>query len=146
MYDNILVPLDGSKNSQQALEEACKLAKQFDSKLQLVTVINNTNFYYGAGAAGMPPSMYDDQHKIAENIVDEAKKYADSQGVKYETAIDIGNPKNIIAHVYPDEHDVDLIVIGKSGVDAINRLLIGSTTAFVVRNATTKVLVVNTKG
>ncbi|MEE8843286.1 MAG: universal stress protein, partial [Lentilactobacillus sunkii] len=31
------------------------------------------------------------------------------------------------------------------GVDAINRLLIGSTTAFVVRNATTKVLVVNTK-
>ncbi|PAK77225.1 universal stress protein [Lentilactobacillus parakefiri] len=145
MYNNILVPLDGSRNSQQALEEACKLAKQFDSKLQLVTVINNTNFYYGAGAAGMPPSMYDDQHKIAENIIAEAKKYADSQGVNYETAIDIGNPKNIIAHVYPDEHDVDLIVIGKSGVDAINRLLIGSTTAFVVRNATTKVLVVNTK-
>ncbi|GAA2972180.1 universal stress protein [Lentilactobacillus parakefiri] len=145
MYNNILVPLDGSRNSQQALEEACKLAKQFDSKLQLVTVINNTNFYYGAGAAGMPPSMYDDQHKIAENIIAEVKKYADSQGVNYETAIDIGNPKNIIAHVYPDEHDVDLIVIGKSGVDAINRLLIGSTTAFVVRNATTKVLVVNTK-
>ncbi|MDN6418504.1 MAG: universal stress protein, partial [Lactiplantibacillus plantarum] len=139
MYDNILVPLDGSRNAQQALEEACKLAKQFDSKLSLVTVINNTNFYYGAGAAGMPPSMYDDQHKVAENIIDEAKKYVDSQGVKYETAIDIGNPKNIIAHVYPDEHDVDLIVIGKSGVDAINRLLIGSTTAFVVRNATTKV-------
>ncbi|MSE22160.1 universal stress protein, partial [Lactobacillus parabuchneri] len=138
MYDNILVPLDGSRNAQQALEEACKLAKQFDSKLSLVTVINNTNFYYGAGAAGMPPSMYDDQHKVAENIIDEAKKYVDSQGVKYETAIDIGNPKNIIAHVYPDEHDVDLIVIGKSGVDAINRLLIGSTTAFVVRNATTK--------
>lgn len=146
MYDNILVPLDGSRNAQQALEEACKLAKQFDSKLSLVTVINNTNFYYGAGAAGMPPSMYDDQHKVAENIIDEAKKYVDSQGVKYETAIDIGNPKNIIAHVYPDEHDVDLIVIGKSGVDAINRLLIGSTTASVVRNATTKVLVVNTKG
>ncbi|MEE8823992.1 putative universal stress protein [Lentilactobacillus sunkii] len=145
MYEHILVPLDGSKNSQQALEEACKLAKQFDSTLNLVTVINNTNFYYGAGAAGMPPSMYDDQHKIAENIINEAKKYADSQGVKYETSIDIGNPKNIIAHVYPDEHDVDLIVIGKSGVDAINRLLIGSTTAFVVRNATTKVLVVNTK-
>ncbi len=146
IYDNILVPLDGGRNAQQALEEACKLAKQFDSKLSLVTVINNTNFYYGAGAAGMPPSMYDDQHKVAENIIDEAKKYVDSQGVKYETAIDIGNPKNIIAHVYPDEHDVDLIVIGKSGVDAINRLLIGSTTAFVVRNATTKVLVVNTKG
>ncbi|GAD15653.1 universal stress protein [Lentilactobacillus otakiensis] len=145
MYEHILVPLDGSKNSQQALEEACKLAKQFDSTLNLITVINNTNFYYGAGAAGMPPSMYDDQHQIAENIINEAKKYVDSQGVKYETSIDIGNPKNIIAHVYPDEHDVDLIVIGKSGVDAINRLLIGSTTAFVVRNATTKVLVVNTK-
>lgn len=73
MYEHILVPLDGSKNSQQALEEACKLAKQFDSTLNLITVINNTNFYYGAGAAGMPPSMYDDQHQIAENIINEAK-------------------------------------------------------------------------
>lgn len=146
MYKNILVPLDGSKNSQLALEEACKLAKQFDSTIHLVTVINNTNFYYGAGAAGMPPRMYDDQRDIAEKIINAAKKYADSQGVKYESSIDTGNPKNIIAHVYPDEHDVDLIVIGKSGVDAINRVLIGSTTAFVVRNSTTKVLVVNTKG
>nr|WP_283805073.1 universal stress protein [Lentilactobacillus rapi] len=82
---------------------------------------------------------------VANNIIEEAKKYVDSQGVKFETAVDIGNPKNIIAHIYPDQHDIDLIVIGKSGVDALNRVLIGSTTAYVVRNATTKVLVVNAK-
>lgn len=145
MYENILVPLDGSKNSEQALQEAVKLAKQFGSKLNLITVINNTNFYYGTGGTGLPANMYDDQKEVAGKIIDEAKKYADSQGVKYETAVDIGNPKNIIAHIYPDQHDIDLIVIGKSGVDALNRLLIGSTTAYVVRNATTKVLVVNSK-
>ncbi|MBU9790196.1 universal stress protein [Lentilactobacillus sp. IMAU92037] len=145
MYENILVPLDGSRNSQQALEEAVKLAKQFNSKLSLITVINNTNFYYGAGGTGLPANMYDDQKNVANNIIDEAKKYVDSQGVKYETAVDIGNPKNIITHIYPDQHGIDLIVIGKSGVDALNRVLIGSTTAYVVRNATTKVLVVNAK-
>lgn len=145
MYEHILVPLDGSRNSKQALEEAISLAKKFDSKLSLLTVINNTNFYYGAGAAGMPPSMYDDQKKMADKILNDAKKYVDEQGVSYETSADIGNPKNIIAHIYPDQHGIDLIVIGKSGVDALNRLLIGSTTAYVVRNATTKVLVVNAK-
>ncbi|KRL64543.1 universal stress family protein [Lentilactobacillus diolivorans DSM 14421] len=145
MYKNILVPLDGSNNSRQALQEAVTLAKQFDSTLSLVTVINNTNFYYGTGAAGMPPRMYDDQKAMANKIIDEAKKYVEAQGVKYETSVDIGNPKNIIAHIYPGQHDIDLIVIGKSGVDALNRLLIGSTTAYVVRNATRKVLVVNAK-
>ncbi len=145
MYDNIMVPLDGSRNANQALEEAIALAKQFGSKLSLVTVINNTNFYYGTGAAGMPPSMYDDQKKIAEKIINEAKKTVESQGVTYDTATEIGSPKNIIAHIFPDQHDIDLIVIGKSGVDALNRLLIGSTTAYVVRNATTRVLVVNAK-
>ncbi|EHL96254.1 universal stress protein [Lentilactobacillus parafarraginis] len=145
MYEHILVPLDGSRNSKQALDEAIKLAKQFGSKLSLLTVINNTNFYYGTGAAGMPPSMYDDQKDMAQKILDDAKKDVEGQGVDYELSTDIGNPKNIIAHIYPDQHDIDLIVIGKSGVDALNRLLIGSTTAYVVRNATTKVLVVNTK-
>ncbi len=52
MYEHILVPLDGSRNSKQALEEAISLAKKFDSKLSLLTVINNTNFYYGAGVKG----------------------------------------------------------------------------------------------
>ncbi|MFD1125420.1 universal stress protein [Lentilactobacillus raoultii] len=145
MYEHIMVPLDGSRNSKQALEEAVNLAKQFGSKLSLLTVINNTNFYYGTGAAGMPPSMYDDQKKMAEKILADAKKYVEEQGIPYETAADVGNPKNIIAHIYPDQHGIDLIVIGKSGVDALNRLLIGSTTAYVVRNATTRVLVVNAK-
>ncbi|GAF35298.1 universal stress protein [Lentilactobacillus farraginis] len=145
MYEHILVPLDGSRNSKQALEEAVKLAKQFKSKISLLTVINNTNFYYGTGAAGMPPSMYDDQKQMAEKILADAKKYVETQGIAYEATADIGNPKNIIAHIYPDQHGIDLIVIGKSGVDALNRLLIGSTTAYVVRNAATKVLVVNAK-
>lgn len=145
MYEHILVPLDGSRNSKQALEEAVKLAKQFKSKISLLTVINNTNFYYGTGAAGMPPSMYDDHKQMAEKILADAKKYVETQGIAYEATADIGNPKNIIAHIYPDQHGIDLIVIGKSGVDALNRLLIGSTTAYVVRNAATKVLVVNAK-
>ena len=145
MYEHILVPLDGSRNSKQALEEAVKLAKQFKSKISLLTVINNTNFYYGTGAAGMPPSLSDDQKQMAEKILADAKTYVETQGIAYEATADIGNPKNIIAHIYPDQHGIDLIVIGKSGVDALNRLLIGSTTAYVVRNAATKVLVVNAK-
>lgn len=81
MYEHILVPLDGSRNSKQALDEAIKLAKQFGSKLSLLTVINNTNFYYGTGAAGMPPSMYDDQKDMAQKILDDAKKDVEAKAL-----------------------------------------------------------------
>lgn len=145
MYKHILVPLDGSHNSKQALEEAIGLAKKFNSKLSLLTVINTSNFYYSDGVTGMFPSMYDNQKKTANQILNDAKKYVDKLGILNEASIETGNSKNIIAHIYPDKHETDLIVIGKSGADALNRLLIGSTTAYVVRNATTKVLVVNAK-
>lgn len=40
MYAKILVPIDGSHNANQALEEAIRLAKSFGSQIEVIHVIN----------------------------------------------------------------------------------------------------------
>ncbi len=40
LYMNILVPIDGSENSQKALLQACDLAKNYQSNLILVYVVD----------------------------------------------------------------------------------------------------------
>ncbi|MCH4165010.1 MAG: universal stress protein, partial [Lentilactobacillus diolivorans] len=59
------------------------------------------------------------------------------------TLIKRGYPKSIIATDVPTDENIDLIVMGKSGTGALDRLIMGSTTAYVVRNAHVQVLVVN---
>ena len=40
MYQRILVPVDGSEASKRGLQEAIKLAKATNARLQLVHVVN----------------------------------------------------------------------------------------------------------
>lgn len=52
-----------------------------------------------------------------------------------------GDPKRSIIE-FAKENDIDLIVIGATGRGAIERTLIGSTTAYVVNHAPCNVMVV----
>ena len=40
LYMNILVPIDGSENSQKALLQACEIAKNYKSNLILLYVVD----------------------------------------------------------------------------------------------------------
>ena len=53
-----------------------------------------------------------------------------------------GNPKKIIAQEFPNDHNDDLIVIGATGLTAVERLVVGSVTNYVVRVAKPDVLIV----
>lgn len=68
MYQNILVPLDGSDNAYMALKHAVKLAQTFKSKLFLVNVIDITrlNAYSPAAYGG---TLYTNLLKVAKIIV-----------------------------------------------------------------------------
>lgn len=58
--------------------------------------------------------------------------------------IEYGSPKHIIAKEIPEEKEVDLILLGATGLNAVERLFIGSVSEYVIRNATCDVLVVRT--
>ncbi|MFC6255166.1 universal stress protein [Secundilactobacillus hailunensis] len=144
MYKHIVVPLDGSHNSKLALSEALKLVNQFNAELTLVNVADDKRLIYEVTGTGIANTggYYKELDEHATAILDEGKKIATDAGVTAKTEVLHGSPKQVIAVEYPENHDVDLIVMGKSGTDAIDRLLVGSTTAAVVRNALTNVLVI----
>ncbi|MCU6392210.1 universal stress protein, partial [Enterobacter quasiroggenkampii] len=73
--------------------------------------------------------------------VDQAKK-AGLEKVSF--SIEYGAPKTIIARDIPKAKKIDLIMIGATGLNAVERLLIGSVTEYVTRNALCDVLVVRT--
>ncbi|GBG94429.1 universal stress protein UspA [Ligilactobacillus salitolerans] len=140
MYQNILVPLDGSGNSKRALDEAINLSEKFGSHISILSVVNESNMIFTTGS---PDMILSGLKSNAEDIVERGKKQAADRGVEVEAFVERGIPKQIIATEFPQKHDIDLIVIGKSGVDAFDRLLIGSTTSYVVRKSNVKILVVN---
>lgn len=140
MYRNILVPLDGSSNSKRALDEAIDLSSKFGSKIFILSVINDSNLIFTTGS---PDMILQGLHSNAEEVAANGKKQAADRGIAVETFVERGIPKQIIAEQFPKEHDIDLIVIGKSGADAFDRLLIGSTTSYVVRRSKAKILVIN---
>ena len=60
--------------------------------------------------------------------------------VKYR--IEFGNPKVMLAHDMPDHIKADLIVISRTGLNAVERILIGSTANYVATHAKIPVLIV----
>ena len=73
------------------------------------------------------------------------KKKAEAAGIKaVETDVKVGNAKVELAERYPKENDIDLIIIGATGLNVVGRLLVGSTAAYTIREAPCDVTVVKT--
>ena len=146
-YSKILVGIDGSKQSAMAFNKAVAIAKRNNATLYLLSVINGERY------PSTSPSGYGFvDHSIYESAVEEMKKRlgayqtkAEHAGVKeVKTDVVIGNAKLELAEHYPSEHDIDLIVIGATGLNVVGRLIVGSTAAYTIREAPCDVTVVKT--
>ncbi|MGP4115684.1 universal stress protein [Levilactobacillus zymae] len=141
MYERILVPMDGSKNAHAALVEAIKLAQKLGSKLFIVSVASDQTYaHYGAEFGSEIVTHFKD---AATKFLDSAVQEVEDAGVPVETSFKVGLPKPTIATTLPQELNTNLTVIGRSGVHGLGRAIMGSTTAYVVRNSDTSVLVVD---
>lgn len=143
MYQHILVPLDGSSNANEALKEAISLAKDWHAKLLLLHVTDINQFGgYGRGLAYT--EIVATMRENATELLNQAKTQATAAGVTVSTANLEGSPKQQITDVANDtDNGIDLIVIGKSGTNAFSRLVVGSTTTYIVQHAQPNVFVVN---
>ena len=89
---------------------------------------------------------------MVEQVTETAKKTMDEYIVTandlgltdVDNSIEYGAPKSLIAREVPEKKDIDLIMIGATGLNAVERLLIGSVTEYVTRTAVCDVLVVRT--
>ncbi len=142
---NILIPIDGSEYSMRAIKTGREFAKMFNSNVTLLNVVH-TNFPIVAAApAGVSfediNRLYDETRIKSLELLKAARELlVDIKNV--ETINLIGNPANTIID-FSESKDVDLIIMGTHGLDAvISRLVMGSTTAKVLHHTQKSVLVV----
>ncbi|EKW98990.1 universal stress protein [Ligilactobacillus saerimneri 30a] len=143
-YKNILVPVDGSYESELAFKKAVAVAKRngSDTKLHLVHVVDTRAFQnISSFDTEMVEQVTETARKTMEGYVAEGKQNG-VENISY--AIEYGAPKVLIAKDIPAKEHIDLILIGATGLNAVERLLIGSVTEYVTRTAACDVLVVRT--
>lgn len=143
-YQCILAPVDGSRATPVVIEKAIAVAKKHQARLDILNVaqVNQLTDNY-AIASSLSASQTFDLVKTTQERLNDLKKHAEESGVE-SVAIHIrfGNPKQVIAHDFVANHHNDLIVIGTTGLSMVERLIVGSVTDYVVRNATCDVQVV----
>ncbi|GAA2916557.1 universal stress protein [Enterococcus pseudoavium] len=136
-YKKILVAVDSSEQARRAFQEAIEVTRRNDAHLY-VLIVSDINHL---GAEPYAADHIIKQAQTAAGAVMESLKEMIPADISYTSVIDEGNPKAKIV-AYAEEQEIDLILMGATGTGTFSRLLLGSTTAFVVNNAPCNVMVV----
>ena len=142
-YQNILVAIDGSKEADFAFKKGIEIAKRNNAKMLLVHVVDTRSF---ALVEAYDTVIGDRAEKMAKDMLENYKKQAEEAGiteVHYE--IDFGSPKIRIPRELAKKHQIDLILCGATGLNAVERFFIGSVSEHIVRYSPCDVLVVRTE-
>lgn len=141
-YKRIMVAVDGSKEAEIAFKKAVNVAKRNQASLLLVHVIDTRAFQ---SVTSFDTVLAEQATEMAKASLKEYESSALGQGVSnVETTIEYGSPKVLIAKHIPEDKEVDLIMLGATGLNAVERLFIGSVSEYVIRHASCDVLIVRT--
>jgi nucleotide-binding universal stress UspA family protein/predicted transcriptional regulator len=142
----LLVPLDGSEESEASLPWATKLAQERGLTLTLARVAEYPNFGAGAGLEeSMSVEVYEQVLEVEE---DEAKSYLDrvreqlaETGLQVETIMRDGRPSFTLLDL-ADEHSAAAIVIASHGRGGFKRVVLGSVARQLVSHSSIPVFLV----
>jgi len=124
----ILVGIDGSKESINALKYAVKMAKLTGSEILGVNVINEPSYreYYR--------DLSDKLKADAEGVLKKAMAEVEMEGVAITTQVDVGSPDDVLAELAKNGNGVVMIVVGASGRGRGSRVFVGSKTHALVNH------------
>ena len=134
---NILVPLDGSKNSFKALTKAIYLAKKCNAAITALYVLRVA--YDNPSLLYVPQTQ--NELKKVEKFLDAAKKQVVKNSVNFKKKTLFGHEAKQIVD-FAQKQKFDLIVIGARGHGGIKQMILGSISNTVVHSSKIPVLIV----
>lgn len=141
-YKKILVAVDGSDEAELAFQKAVSVTKRNNGELLLAHVIDTRAFQTVTSFDGV---LADQATQLAKQTLSDYQEFAKKNGVeKVSFVLEYGSPKVVLAKELPKSANVDLIMLGATGLNAVERLLVGSVSEYVIRNAPCDVLIVRT--
>ncbi len=139
MYDDILVPTDGSESAMEAADNAIELANAFDATIHALYVVD---------IGAMWPDAYEgnvlhDLESRGKKAVERVRERAEDAGVDVTDEVVTGGSPHRVILDYVDENGIDCIVMGTHGRRGLEHYLLGSVTERVVRLAKVPVMTVH---
>jgi nucleotide-binding universal stress UspA family protein len=145
MYDRILLPTDGSKGVDRAIDHAVDAADRYGATLHVLYVVDSgiVNAYSGDefvdGAEGAEETL----EERGRESLDAVAAHAEDAGVDVVTELVYGVPHEEILG-YIDRADIDLTVMGSKTRSGDYRRMLGSVTERVSRQSASPVSIVKT--
>ena len=138
--NKILLPVDGSENSNRAVHRAIELAKDTGAKLLLVTafppiVSGNVRSFFS------PDEIQGYYQEEGQKALAPAKALLEAEGIQYESEVLVGQIAQCIAD-YAKKNQVDTVIMGTRGLGSVTGMLLGSVTTKVLNLVDVPVLLV----
>ena len=140
MYTHIMIAVDGSSESLQAVREALKLiARGLRTEIALVNVQEPASLLELAtrDADAIAAAAV----QAGENLMSEAAALLDAEGVGYSMAVVLGEPGSMLLEMAEDLN-ADMVIMGARGMGALKSAIVGSVSKTVITHCHRPVLVV----
>jgi nucleotide-binding universal stress UspA family protein len=149
LIKNILVPIDGSEHSNNALKFALDLAEKYSAKLTLISVaqpvvVTGPMFITQPMMPPTSTAMYVQAIESAhKKMLEETYKKVKTEKPDLEISKKLidGRPADRIVEI-ADKENFDLIVMGSRGVGGVKKFFLGSVSDRVADEAHCPVLIV----
>ncbi len=144
MYKRILVPTDGSDTANLGLQEALKLAKNQDSQLRIVHVVDQGMIVSPSVYGAIHDSLAQQLRETGAAVLARALKLAREAGVIAETQLieAIGGPAGAQVVQAAKEWAANLIVCGTHGRRGLRRVVLGSDAEYILRHSPVPILLI----
>jgi nucleotide-binding universal stress UspA family protein len=156
MFERIVVPLDGSRLSADAIPYAGEIARKFNSEIILLRVVSNNNVTYLSSSRGIDNSAAMEiipQQMLAKDVenaayarrylMNRAKDLSDD-GFQVTYQVVEGAPARSIME-FAITAEASLIVMMSHGRGRFKRALLGSVTDAIMRGSAIPVMVIRAK-
>ncbi|AJW71508.1 universal stress protein [Nitrosopumilus adriaticus] len=141
MVNNILVPYDFTNFGDLAFDKAMEIAKKFDSKLTLISVIGSD-----IDTSGMSLSRAEEAHDESENKAKEDLNKLKNSNIVENVSISVEIVHNSSSSdgilLFAEKNNTDLIVMGSHGRSGFKKVVLGSVASNVVAKARCPVMIV----
>jgi len=140
LFKNILVPHDGSGHSKHAFKVALDMAKKYNSKISVVTVLDTSTGYWAH------TNLWDKAMSGTKTLVAKEFESFESAAKKPKVSFhsEIIESKSVTKTIvsYAKSKKIDLIVMGAQGITGWDKFILGSVTDGVVHRVKCPVLIV----
>ncbi|MFB6138858.1 MAG: universal stress protein [Halosimplex sp.] len=141
MYDDVLLPTDGSKGTTETVRHAIEIARDEDATVHVLYVVDSRR--YRAAEGDTKAEIVKSLEEEGERAVEDLEVTLADEGLEVVTALRDGIPHREIVD-YVEEAGIDLVTMGthgRTGRDRVQNL--GSVTDRVLEDVHAPVLVVD---